>query len=62
MGKSRNREGVQGKEKNKINKENKEAYQTCTGQTVTDAWATARRAIAITRGGLEAAKGITTGH
>ena len=34
------------------------AYQKRTRQTVADAGATARRAIAITGNGLEAAKGI----
>ena len=42
---------------NKVVKANQGAYQTCSRQTVADAGATARRAIAITRNGLEAAKG-----
>ena len=43
---------------NKVVKANQGAYQTCSRQTVADAGATARRAIAITRNGLEAAKGV----
>ena len=49
MGNSRKPEGSTAKGRKKIM--NKEAYQTRTGQTVADAGATARRAIAITRGG-----------
>ena len=45
---------------NKVVKANQGAYQTCSRQTVADAGATARRAIAITRNGLEAAKGNNT--
>ena len=44
--------------KKKIIKVSQAAYQKRIGQTVADAAATARRVIATTRDGLEAAKGI----
>ena len=36
----------------------KEAYRACTGTTTADAGVAARRALAIQRGGVEAAEGI----
>ena len=39
---------------------NQAAYERCTGQKVADAGATARRAIAITRNGLESSGSIAT--
>ena len=44
--------------KKKAIKANQATYPKRTGQTVADAAAAARRAIAITRNGLEAAKGV----
>ena len=50
--------GNSNKNKTKIIEANQVTYRKHTGQTVADAGASARRAIAITRNGLEAAKGI----
>ena len=59
MGNSRKPEGSGGKgKKKKLLKKNMEAYFRRTGQTASDAAVAARRAIAITRGGVEAAERI----
>lgn len=59
MGNSKKPEGTGRKgKKKKIVQKNQEAYLARTGTTVADAGVAARRALAIQRGGLEAAEGI----
>jgi len=59
MGNSKNPEGTGRKgKKKKIVQKNQEAYLARTGTTFADAGVAARRALAIQRGGLEAAEGI----
>ena len=59
MGNSRKPEGSGGKGKKKqVLRKNQESYLRRTGQTTADAGVAARRAIAITRGGVEVAECI----
>ena len=58
MGNSKKPEDSGGKGGKKMLRNNMEAYLRRTGQTAADAGVAARRAIAITRGGVEAAESI----
>ena len=58
MGNSKKPEDSGGKGGKKMLRNNMEAYLRRTGQIAADAGVAARRAIAITRGGVEAAESI----